>query len=127
MPASGYWSLNKNTATLLSKDANQSKNDKHPITFYGVEKTMELCEILNFPYEKINNELYILNDDALFYFNINFNNVIETWYQKICRNKVSFKKYLNKEIKRIVRLDKYNKHGKLIEKLKNYERRMENN
>jgi len=127
MPASGYWSLNKNTATLLSKEANQSKNDKHPITFYGLEKTIELCKILNFPFEKIQDELYILNDDALVYLNSNFNSIIETWFKKICRNKVSFKKYINREIKRIVKLDKYNKHGKLIEKLKNYERKLENN
>jgi hypothetical protein len=126
MPASGYWPLNNNTATLLSKDANQSKNDKHPITFYGVEKTMELCKILNFPFEIINDERYILNDNVLFYFDTHFDKVIKKWFQ-ICRNKVSFKRYLNKEIKRIVKLDKYNKHSELIEKLKKHERTMENN
>jgi hypothetical protein len=126
MPASGYWPLNKNTATLLSKDVNQSKNDKHPITFYGIEKTIELCKILNFPFETINDERYILNDDVLFYFDTHFDNVIKKWFQ-ICRNKISFKRYLNKEIKRIVRLDNYNKHSELIEKLKKHERTMENN
>lgn len=119
MPASGYFPLNNQTATLLSSNANQAKNDIHPKKFYGEEKCKELCEILKYPFDKISDENYTLNDEVLYYFNDNFESVIKTWENKN-RNKNSFFKYVIKETKRIIKKDIYNKHLQLILKLKNY-------
>jgi len=119
MPASGYFPLNTNTATLLSREANQSKNDIHPKKFYGQEKFKKLCEILSYPIDKISDENYTLNDDVLYYFDNNFDDIIKTW-ENINRNKSSFSKYITKETNRIFKKDIYNRHSQLILKLKTY-------
>lgn len=119
MPASGYFPLNNNTATLLSTEANQAKNDTHPKKFYGDEKFSKLCEILEYPIDKISDECYTLNDDVLYDFNENFDNIIKVWENKN-RNKISFNKYVVKEMNRIYKKDIYNRHTELILKLKTY-------
>ena len=53
-------------------------------------------------------------------FDKNFDIIIDRW-EKINRNKLSFKKYILKEIKRIKRLDVYKKHTNLLNNLKKYE------
>ena len=45
--------------------------------------------------------------------------IMEKW-GNINRNKKSFKKYVESETNRIIRLDTYQKHTYLIEKLKEY-------
>jgi len=124
MPASGYWPLTQDNATLLCKDCNQSKKDNHPSVFYSKEKfeilTKKLIKI-----ENIEDSNYILNDKILVDFNQNFDIIISRWEQ-INRNKISFKKYINKEIKRIKKLDCYKKHTNLLEKLKKYEESIQN-
>jgi hypothetical protein len=119
MPASGYFPLCYKTATLLSKESNQSKNDLHPKKYYGEKKFEELCRILEYPMETICDENYTLNDEVLFYFNNNFDTIIKKW-ENNNRNKNSFKKYVNKEMNRISKKDIYNKHTDLILKLKTY-------
>jgi 5-methylcytosine-specific restriction endonuclease McrA len=124
MPASGYWPLIQDNATLLCKDCNQSKKDNHPSVFYSKEKfeilTKKLIKI-----ENIEDSNYILNDKILVDFDQNFDIIISRW-EKINRNKISFKKYINKEIKRIEKLDCYKKHTNLLKKLKKYEESIQN-
>lgn len=123
MPASGYNPLNYNTATLLSKDANQEKNDRHPLDFYGKKKLEKLCSILNFDIHQIDDINYVLNDKVLNYFSKNFEDVMIKWSQ-INRNKKSFSKYIIKEVARIEKKDIYGKHKELITKLKDYENKI---
>lgn len=120
MPASGYWSLNNHTATLLCIDCNQRKKHMHPIMFYGSEKTKNLCDLLGFEYSKIEDETNILNDEVLFYFNTEFDIIIKNWINQIRKRRDTFKTYLDKEVKRIKRFDLHNKHNTLITKLSNY-------
>jgi hypothetical protein len=124
MPASGYNPLNKHTAVLLSKESNQEKNDRHPLTFYGETKFRELCGILMFNINEVMDENYILNDTVLYYFHDNFNTVMKKWYFEINRNKNSFKKYLKKEISRIQKKDIYGRHTNLLNKMKEYEKKL---
>jgi 5-methylcytosine-specific restriction endonuclease McrA len=118
MPASGYWPLNKQNTTLLCFDCNQSKTNKHPISFYGYDKFIKLCNLTEFDFNKVIDG-YLLNDDILKYFEEYFDDTILKW-QSLNRNKKSYKKYILKETKRINSLDIYNKHKLLIEKLKTY-------
>jgi len=124
MPASGYNPLNKKTTVLLSKEANQKKNDNHPLMFYGEKKLRELCDLLGFDINKIMDENYILNDDVLYYFNDNFDIVMYKWHFEVNRNKNSFKKYLIKEISRIQKKDIYGRHTNLLNKIKEYEEKI---
>ena len=124
MAASGYHPLNNKNVVLLSTDANQEKNDQHPIKFFGIEKFKELCGLLGINPKDYEDENYILNDNVLYYFNNNFDNVIYEWHFKINRNKDSFKKYLNKEISRIAKKDIYNRHTSLLNKMKEYEKKI---
>jgi hypothetical protein len=119
MPASGYHPLNTQTAVLLCTESNQKKNDIHPLKFYGVEKLIKLCSLLDFNIEDIKDDNYILNDKVLYYFNDNFEYVMNLWYGKN-RNKKSFNKYLIKETNRISRKDIYSRHKQLIKKLEEY-------
>jgi hypothetical protein len=125
MPASGYHPLNKFTSVLLSKESNQKKKDNHPLAFYGEPKFRELCGILKKPItEEMMNKDYILNDEVLYYFNNNFEVVIYKWHFEVNRNKDSFKKYLSKEISRISKKDIYGRHTNLLNKMKEYEKKI---
>jgi len=124
MAASAYNPLNNKNVVLLSTEANQRKKDQHPIKFFGIEKFKELCGLLGINPEDYEDENYILNDNVLYYFNNNFDNVIYEWHFKINRNKDSFKKYLNKEISRIAKKDIYNRHTSLLNKMKEYEKKI---
>lgn len=119
MPASGYWPLTQENATLLCKKCNQSKKDHHPSFFYSKEKFEFLFKNL-FKNVLILEFDYILNDDILIDFDKNFDTIISRW-ETINRNKISFKKYVCKEIKRLTRLDVHQRHTSLIDKLKKYE------
>jgi len=119
MPACGYWPLTQENATLLCKDCNQSKKDHHPSAFYSKEK-FELLKNMQINNMLVENSNYILNDDILIDFHKNFDIIIERW-EKINRNKTSFKKYILKEIKRIKRLDVFKKHTNLLINLIKYE------
>lgn len=124
MAASGYHPLNDKNVVLLSTDANQEKNDQHPIKFFGIKKFKELCGLLGINPEDFKDENYILNDNVLYYFNDNFDDVIYKWHFEINRNKDSFKKYLNKEISRITKKDIYSRHVSLLNKMKEYEKKI---
>ena len=119
MPACGYWPLTQDNATLLCKKCNQSKKDHHPFVFYSKEK-FEFLKSKQINVDSIVNSNYILNDNMLIDFDKNFDIIIDRW-EKINRNKLSFKKYILKEIKRIKRLDVYKKHTNLLNNLKKYE------
>jgi hypothetical protein len=124
MPASGYWPLTQESATLLCENCNQKKKNHHPCFFYSKDKIKELSNLVNMTF---NNQdfNYILNDDALFEFNRNFDDVINKWLI-INRNKDSFSKYLKREIKRLKKLNLYSRHNELIKKLEIYEKEMGN-
>ena len=119
MPACGYWPLNHETATLLCFRCNQKKKDHHPLKFYGIDNYKKIVGILNFNILLLPKNDYILNDKVLFFWESNFEKIMEKW-GNINRNKKSFKKYVESETNRIIRLDTYQKHTYLIEKLKEY-------
>ena len=119
MPACGYWPLTQDTATLLCRKCNQSKKDHHPFVFYSQEK-FEFLKNQQKNVDVVIDSNYILNDNMLIDFDKNFDIIIDRW-EKINRNKLSFKKYILKEIKRIKRLDVHKKHTNLLNNLKKYE------
>jgi hypothetical protein len=124
MPASAYNPLSDKNTVLTSKDANQSKNDKHPMQFLGCEKYEEVCHLLGIDPKIYDDVNYTLNDYVLYYFNDNFDDIIYKWHFEINRNKISFKKYLSSEISRLIKKDIYGRHKELINKMKRYEEKV---